>query len=85
VKLFSQTTRARLRLSQNLLIAASDANKGLLMDPHWQKALANTTALLRKADNPNRKSRAVDEMNAADQKATELMKEANMNPEENDE
>ncbi len=54
----AQVKASRLRLTQRLLIAASDADPGLLTDDHWMKALSLVTALVVKA-NPEKKIKAV--------------------------
>lgn len=38
--------KSRLRLAQRLLIAACDADKTLLYDEHWQKAMEGAVKLL---------------------------------------
>jgi hypothetical protein len=52
-----QVTESRLRMTQELLIAAMDSNPALLMNPRWQEAMAGVTRLLQERrlgrDDPN--------------------------------
>lgn len=42
----NDVTASRLRLTQRLLVAASDLDPQLLKDEHWQKAMLHVAQLL---------------------------------------
>jgi hypothetical protein len=60
-------TMSRLRIAQRCLVAATDLDPELTIDPYWQKAMSSTALLLAKGDaKPSRtKIKAFKTMNAA--------------------
>jgi len=59
-------TVSRLRLTQRLLVAASDLDQELLADDHWQKAMIHTASLLARTDaHPSRKIKVLKQLAAA--------------------